>query len=44
MEPIGIDNNFLYRTRVVQQLKERISKWGYMKPKSSAQKRKQSPN
>jgi hypothetical protein len=34
LELIGIDNEFLNRTQVVQQLRERIDKWDYMKLKS----------
>jgi hypothetical protein len=33
LEHIGIGNNFLNRTSVAQQLRERIDKWDYMKPK-----------
>jgi hypothetical protein len=28
---IGIDNDFLNRTQMAQQLRERIDKWDYMK-------------
>jgi hypothetical protein len=34
VELIGIDNNFLNRTQMAQQLRERIDKWDYMKLKS----------
>jgi hypothetical protein len=34
LELIGIDNEFLNRIQVVQQLRERIDKWDYMKLKS----------
>jgi hypothetical protein len=31
LELIGIGNNFLNRTQTLQQLRERIDKWDYMK-------------
>jgi abortive infection bacteriophage resistance protein len=34
LEAIGIGNDFLSRTQIAQQLKERIDKWDYMKFKS----------
>jgi hypothetical protein len=34
LEAIGIGNNFLSRAQMVQQLRERINKWYYMKLKS----------
>jgi hypothetical protein len=34
MEHIGIGNNFLNKTPMAQQLRERMDKWGYMKLKS----------
>jgi hypothetical protein len=34
MELIGTDNDFLKRTQMAQQLRERIDKWDYMKLKS----------
>jgi hypothetical protein len=36
LEAIGIGNDFLSRTQVAQQLRERIDKWDYKKLKSSA--------
>jgi hypothetical protein len=36
LELMSIGNNFLNRTRMVQQLRERIGKWDYMKLKTSA--------
>jgi hypothetical protein len=33
LELIAIDNDFLNRTQMAQQLRERIDKWGYMKLK-----------
>jgi hypothetical protein len=42
LEHTGIENNFLNRAPVTQQLRERIVKWDYMKLKSFAQQRKQS--
>jgi hypothetical protein len=44
LEHTGIENNFLNRAPVTQQLRERIVKWDYMKLKSFAQQRKQSPD
>jgi hypothetical protein len=35
---IGIVNDFLGRTQLSQQLRERTNKWDYMKLKFSAQK------
>jgi hypothetical protein len=43
-ELIGIGNDFENRTQVAQQLRERIDKWDYMKLKTSAQKKKWSPD
>jgi hypothetical protein len=37
VEQIGIGSNFLNRTSIAQQLRERINKWDYMKLKTSAQ-------
>jgi hypothetical protein len=34
LELIGIGNNFLNRTQMAQQLRERIDKWNYMNLKS----------
>jgi hypothetical protein len=34
LELIGISNNFLNRTQMAQQLRERMDKWDYMKLKS----------
>jgi hypothetical protein len=34
LELIGIGNNFLNRTQMAQQLRERIDKWDYKKLKS----------
>jgi ribosomal protein S16 len=34
LELIGIYNDFLNRTQMVQQVRERIGKWDYMKLKS----------
>jgi hypothetical protein len=34
LEHIGIGNNFLNRTPVAQQLREKIDKWDYMKLKT----------
>jgi hypothetical protein len=34
LELIGISNDFLSRTQMAQQLRERINKWDYMKLKS----------
>jgi exo-beta-1,3-glucanase (GH17 family) len=34
LELIAIGNNFLNRTQMAQQLRERIDKWNYMKLKS----------
>jgi hypothetical protein len=34
LELIGIGNDFLNRTQMAQQLRERIDKWDYMKLKS----------
>jgi hypothetical protein len=40
LEAIGIGNDFLSRTQLVQQLRERIDKLDYMKFKTSAQQKK----
>jgi hypothetical protein len=37
LELIGIGNDFLNRIQMVQQLRERIDKWDYMKLKSFCQ-------
>jgi hypothetical protein len=37
-------NNFLNRTPVAQQIRERIDKWDYMKQKAFAQEKKWSPD
>jgi hypothetical protein len=34
LEAIGIDKDFLSRTQVAQQLRERMDEWNYMKLKS----------
>jgi hypothetical protein len=34
LEAIGISKDFLSRTQVVQQLRQKIDKWDYMKLKS----------
>jgi hypothetical protein len=34
LEAIGIGNDFLIRTQLTQQLRERLDKWDYMKLKS----------
>jgi hypothetical protein len=34
LQQIGIDNEFLNRTQIAQQLRKRIDKWNYMKLKS----------
>jgi hypothetical protein len=39
LEAIGIGKDFLSRTPVAQQLREKMDKWDYMKLKSSAQQR-----
>jgi hypothetical protein len=44
LELTGIGNDFLNRTQMAQQLRERIDKWGYLKLKSSAQQKKWSLN
>jgi hypothetical protein len=44
LEFIGIDKDFLSRTQMAQQLRERINKWDYMKLKASVQQKKLSPN
>jgi hypothetical protein len=40
LEAIVIGKDFLSKTQAVQQLKERIHKWDYMKLKTSAQQKK----
>jgi hypothetical protein len=40
LEEIGIGNDFLSRTQMVQQLREKINKWDYMKLKASEQQKK----
>jgi hypothetical protein len=37
LEAIGIGKDFLRKTQVAQQLRERMDKWHYMKLKASAQ-------
>jgi hypothetical protein len=44
LELVGIGNDFLNKTQMAQQLKERIDKWNYMKFKTSAWQKKQSLN
>jgi hypothetical protein len=44
LEHIGIGNNFLNRTPVVQKVREKIEKWDYMKLKSYCTAGKQSPD
>jgi hypothetical protein len=39
LEAIGIGKDFLSRTQVTQQLRERIDKWDYMKSKSFCTKK-----
>jgi hypothetical protein len=40
LEATGLGKDFLCRTQVAQQLRERIDKWDFMKLKSSAQQKK----
>jgi hypothetical protein len=42
LDHIGIDNNFMNRAPIAQQLRERTDKWDCMKLKTSAQQMKQS--
>jgi hypothetical protein len=42
LEHIGINNNFLNRTPMIWQLRERTDKWDYMKLKSFCTKKKRS--
>jgi hypothetical protein len=42
LEHTGIGNDFLSRTPMAQQLRERMIKWVYIKLKSSAKQKKQS--
>jgi hypothetical protein len=44
LETIGIGKDFLSRTQVTQQLRERIDKQDYLKLKISAQQKKWSLN
>jgi hypothetical protein len=44
LEAIGTGKDFLSRTQVAQQLRERIDKWDYIKLKVSAQQKKWSLN
>jgi hypothetical protein len=44
LEAIGIGKDFFNRTPAVQQLRERMDKWDYIKLKSSAQQKKCSLN
>jgi hypothetical protein len=37
MDALGIGKDFLSRSQMAQQLKERIEKWDYMKLKASLQ-------
>jgi hypothetical protein len=41
---IDTGNDFLNRTQMAQQLRERIDKWDNMKLKTSAQQKERSPN
>jgi hypothetical protein len=41
---IGIDNDFLNRTQMAQQLRERIDKWDYMKLESFCTTNEWSPD
>jgi hypothetical protein len=41
LKNIGLGNNFLNRTPVAQQLRERMIKWDCIKLKTSVQKKKQ---
>jgi phage-related protein len=41
LEHKDIGNNFLNRTQVAQQLRERVDKWDYMKLKSFCKQREQ---
>jgi hypothetical protein len=40
LETIGIGSDFLNRTQVAQQLRERIDEWDSMKLKAAAQQKK----
>jgi hypothetical protein len=40
LQAIGTGKDFLIRTPVAQQLRERMDKWNYMELKSSAQQKK----
>jgi hypothetical protein len=42
LEHVGIGNDFLNRTPMAQQLRERMDKWDCIQLKSSAQQKKQS--
>jgi hypothetical protein len=44
LEAIGIGNDFLNRTQMAQQIRERIDKWDHMKLKLSSQQKKWSVN
>jgi hypothetical protein len=44
LEPIDIGNEFLNRTQMAQQVKERIDKWDYMTLKTFTQQKKWSLN
>jgi hypothetical protein len=44
LELISLGNEFLNRTQMAQQLRERIDKWDYVKLKPSAQQKKWSPD
>jgi hypothetical protein len=44
LEIIGISNEFLSKTQMAHQVRERINKWDYIKLKIFSQKKKWSPN
>jgi hypothetical protein len=44
LEIIGIGTDFLSRTAAVQQLREKMDKWDFIKLKTSAQQKKWSLN
>jgi hypothetical protein len=44
LEAIGISNDFLSRTQMAQQLRERFDKWDFMKVKNGHQIERLSPN
>jgi hypothetical protein len=43
LQDTGIDNDFLHRTPIVQEIRARIAKWDCIKLKTSSQQRKQLP-